>query len=587
MREKANISVFQKFQQFGKAFADYKNVANIFIKNMFNTWKQGFSKFSKGKKTATGAIVGFALLVFSAYLVLVSSLLTDTLGPLGRMDEVFSLIIMIIQGIVLFFGALVLVGSLFSSKDNDLLLSLPVRTNAIFLARLTVAYVSELIVSVIVAIPMLTTVGIIALQSGYGGVGWHFFLTELISVLLVPIIPLVIASFLSLPLAYIWSKIKKFQTIKFILMCILCIIGASLYLLFLYSTTTASETDTTLINEMTIMKLHKVSLIGIFNYPLIEALSGNNVIGWMLIYIIGVLTILAVTLLLFSLLYKRTLQSFLELDSKNLVKAIKIKDIKRSSFKLEFMMKELRVLRHTPMIIASTLLTGIMFIGIIVIIGQGFTSAGVIEETGLPAGELIAISFISFLGIMLVSLNQSALIAISLEGKNILLLKTLPISASMIIQAKLTLLSILTAIEAMMITISALLALRIPSPSIFVGLLSTLFLWGYGINCFAIYADLKRPNLNWKNIRELMKFNLNSMKPIFLGIGFGIVCQLIGIVFSGGVLTSNKTDAGILAREPDYLLYFFITLIPSILLAIFARKKLFSRADELFEKVGD
>ena len=83
--------------------------------------------------------------------------------------------------IVLFFGAVAVWGYLYFSNDNALLSSLPIKPTLIFSAKFIMSYLSELMFSAFISIPMLTAYGIVCMVQG-AGVAWHYFVFMLLGV---------------------------------------------------------------------------------------------------------------------------------------------------------------------------------------------------------------------------------------------------------------------------------------------------------------------------------------------------------------------------------------------------------------------
>ena len=96
-----------------------------------------------------------------------------------------------------------LTNSLFFSKDNLVLLSYPVRSNIVFLSKLIVFYVIELIKEVTFVLPMFIAYGItFGFQTG-------FFFWLILMFFIIALIPVAVASLLSIPFMFIKMFLVK------------------------------------------------------------------------------------------------------------------------------------------------------------------------------------------------------------------------------------------------------------------------------------------------------------------------------------------------------------------------------------------
>lgn len=113
--------------------------------------------------------------------------------------------------------------SLFFSKDNQVLLTYPVNNGAIFLSKLVVFYVTELLKNFIMLVPLLLAYGII------NKFVWYYYPWMLLVFFIVTMIPIGIGGILSIPYMYILSFLKKSQYIQGIL-AIIALISISVLL---------------------------------------------------------------------------------------------------------------------------------------------------------------------------------------------------------------------------------------------------------------------------------------------------------------------------------------------------------------------
>ena len=110
-----------------------------------------------------------------------------------------------------------LTDSLYFSKDNLVLLSYPVRPNIVFLSKLIVFYIIEIIKNILYMIPMFLAYGIIH------GFQWYYFPWVIFSFFIVAAIPVAIASIVSIPYMYFKMLLRKNPFLQDILLLIVLI----------------------------------------------------------------------------------------------------------------------------------------------------------------------------------------------------------------------------------------------------------------------------------------------------------------------------------------------------------------------------
>ena len=120
--------------------------------------------------------------------------------------------------------------------------------------------------------------------------------------------------------------------------------------------------------------------------------------------------------------------------------------------------------------------------------------------------------------------------SISLEGKKINIIKSLPISEKNIIFSK-VLFSVILVIPLMLINdLIFIFFVKVKLLDIFLIILLTLIVPTLSA-MIGILINLKYPKLKWINEVEVIKQSLSSMNAVFLGMGLGLISVLIMIKF--------------------------------------------------------
>jgi len=135
--------------------------------------------------------------------------------------ELLALILLATQAISLFFAIGNIINTLYLCKDNDMLICLPVTPNQLFISKILLIYLREIAVNSMISIPLFISLGI------YGGLNASFFLSLPILMLLLPIFPIVLASFISIPVMAVIRFLKKHTVLSIIV--ILGLVAAVLW----------------------------------------------------------------------------------------------------------------------------------------------------------------------------------------------------------------------------------------------------------------------------------------------------------------------------------------------------------------------
>lgn len=555
-------------------FMQYKSLLRVLIKNSFNIGRLTKKGGKKGKIVAAVGI-GFALVSLCAYAVMMTVMLAFSMGAQGMTKELLYGLLFAGQMVVLFFGTFAVMSYMYFSKDNTLLASLPINSRALFLAKITMAYISEIFFAALIAVPTLTTAGIVGIINGFG-IPWYFFLIEILAVIVIPVVPLLLITLLSMPLMYVISFLKRRAFGNGIVMAILYIAVMAMYFLMIgsFSTMTENEQGQMMLPAATIGAFKGIKNATIFNYPLVEALTGNSPIVNILIYLGGIAVLLGVSVLLASAFYKRAVAILAEgqVSSKKSKKTVEF--VESGSVFRTFILKEVRTLTHTPVLFMSTIL-GLVLCPIIIFF-MSYTMSPANEA--MPGGnKMFMVGMITYISFLLTSsTNQIAVIGFSREGRNLHVLKSLPISVRTIVNGKMAFASAVTVIGALVIGIVFPIASGIRSPIAIIGLPLVTLIGGLGMNCMGLNNDLKNPNLKWNNVSELTRNNRRIIKPMLVAVGVGLLYMVLGIGLSMQAAVQG---------ELLYLLYYGICLVPVSIISVISYKRLYADPEALFDRI--
>ncbi len=397
--------------------------------------------------------------------------------------------------------------SLYQAKDNDFLFSMPIPSSRILIVRLSGVYTMGLLYELLVMLPTLI---VYFRDTSVSPTGIVF---SLLVLLLLSFFILTLSCVLGWAVALIGSRLKRKNTVT-VLLSLAFIAGY--YLLYAKAYTMLQAI---LANPERVSNSIRKGL-----YPLYHmGLAAEGSIPSMLFFT-------AIITILFGIVYLVLSRSFLKLITTNRGTAknkYKEKTVRASSADGALFRKEWRRFLGSPVYMLNC---GICLLFMIVAaiallvkkdLLQPFLSEGFIKD----AAPLLATAAIC----LLASACDITAPSVSLEGKNLWLVRVLPVTSRQILKAKLKLHLVLTLPPVLFLAIcaeisigcSAVLAILIPVITVLFVFLTALI--GLALN-------LKFPNLNWTNETVPVKQSTSVLLTMLSGWAIVLVC--------GGVYTA-------------------------------------------------
>lgn len=528
----------------------------------------------KAKRAVVLVLVGLGCVIMLAYLVLIIANVTKLAIELGIHDKVPYFLLGATQLAICLLGMGAYLNYVFFSKDVQLLQSLPLPSGVVFAAKFTITYLSQLFVSIIILLPSLVTYGIVSARYGVN-FSAGFYILSIITPFVTPLLPLLIISILSIPLMRILLLVKNRDMAKAVLSSVLSLCMVAIYFSLVFGSMLEGDVSSVGVYIEKITSFY--SYIGIINYNWVEALIGNGVLLNLTIYFVIVVVALVVSIILNGITYK-TSSAFSSENGMRLkvkIDASLVAYKSRSFFRM-FVIKELKKLIPEPNLIISTIV-GLILVPVVSILLLKTEFSGQISGTNnIYIKELVSLGFITYIICIVSSSNFTSLVGISIEGKSISLLKSLPIEPKAIIKGKL----LVSAIYNLIFCTEFAIVYLIISVVKFKWLIAFVavvvyFTIGFGMNCMGLYSDLKNPKFDYENIQHLLKNNKRTVKPMLISLGIGMLLYIVPTVLS--IVLENNTVVA-------YTTYFLISIVVAFAFSGAAYLKLKKNYLELYEK---
>ena len=490
--------------------------------------------------------VGFAILyAFGGLAILgfefsIASQLAMAAVRANAVENTLYVLVGITQLVVLFFGILTSMGYLYFSKDQKLLSTLPFEKGVVFAVKSTQAYLGELLINCIVFIPIAVAYGIICNVYGYA-LPWTYYLVAVLAAFMTPAVPMLLITLLSLPIMRLVAIFKRRRVGNGIALAVLYLLFMVGYLA-LVGVGSAGEIT---LGEGALTAFDNVRKATIFNYPIVNAMLGNN--GWanFFIYFAGILVLFAVNLLFSLLFYNKILRDSEESGGEVVRK--KSRSTAPKSVFGSFFLKELKTLVSTPTILMSVILGLVMPVLMMAFVKFTFSDISTAEDPVpwmIGNLDMFSVGFATFIvQLMSVSAGSVNSVGFSLEGKNLPMLKSLPLSPRELVKIKLSFSMVITGIQSILVLIAFPLIMGIHNPIAIIGLPLTVALSGFFSNSMMLYFDLKDPNYTWNNISEITKNNKRMIKPMMIVMAVAFAYFIIAVILGVAGKTLSATAA--------------------------------------------
>lgn len=558
----------------------YLPVLKVLFKDKFRTgtffgFKRSEDKKKKSKAAKFFTVIGIAVLVLLISVYLIAFIVFGSYESVksGLHKEFLILLISASQLIVFFFGISAVMGYLYFSKDNSLLSTLPINTRSIFLAKFSMAYIAEFFISAYFLLVSLVTYAITLAANGVP-VGIEYYIFMPICIIAAPIVPLLLVTFISIPVMHIVRLLKRNPLVQSLVVSTIFIGIMIVYFGLLRSFTNMipDEGDFQMPSGI-LATLKNVRNIFVFNVPIVEAMTGSKIAANISAYLAINIGGLALAVFLSSFFYKKSMKLIIEGSGADKPKG-KITKSEQKPLGLSFLRKELKTLFYTPMIFMQSVMGVVMAPIITLVLGSTFTNISGAEA--VDKDILYSAGFVLYLaGLMSNATNMIAMIGFSREGRHLLVLKSLPISAKQMVDSKLSIALLQGVLSSFLV--SVIFTVTNNFNFLFgIGIFATLITLSIAMSCFSLQNDLKNPNLSWKNITELTKNNKKSLRPALTIVGLGLLYLILGSIFA-------FTDS---ISYPIASISFFASclLLNSILMIVFY-KKLYDNPEELLKQI--
>ncbi len=437
--------------------------------------------------------------------------------------------------------------TLYNSKDYQILFSFPIKKELILSSKILMLYIGNLIFSSIIIIPAYIAY-LVKIDTTI-----LFNILYLLSIPIIPIIPTIIGSLVGGVITSLSSNFKFKNLTEMILS--LGIIVSSFFLS--YKSQSLSSIELTNLNQGLIDKFAKI-------YPPTKIY--NNIISNL--SILNLFLYLLISIFIYQIFKYILAKHFDKVHSKlNTVKINKKQKkikIKNNNKLKSLYLKEVKRYITLPMYVLNTIVGSAMLLitlGIFLYSGEEVTS----EIIGIPNIGSYFTLYGSLLFSIFMGLSCTTSASLSLEGKNIWNIKSLPIEPKDIFKSKI-LLNLTITIPAILIGATAIFYIIKLSFMEYLLFIFPPVMFSFLISGIGLLINLLYPSFEWVNETKVIK----QSAPVFLTMALGFALSITPLLIKTNI---NK------------YLYIFIIGVIYLLLSIIIYNILFKRGKNIFKKL--
>ncbi|MCB2359945.1 hypothetical protein [Clostridium estertheticum] len=480
-----------------------------------NTFRYEKDKKNKNRVIIFAVAMTITVIMMSAYCFM----LAYGLGRIGLTAIIPGYAFTITSVIVMLFTLFKASGTLFAFKDYDMLMALPVQTTTVITSRFLLMYGENVLFSILVMMPM----GIAYCLFAHPQI--LFYVIWFISMFVTPLVPMTIAAVLGAIISAISSRFKHTNMVNIILSFVLTIgfmgVGMSA------GTMSGGQINIKQIASLGTMLSHKMNQI----YPLVsifeKAICQYNIIAFITFLLISVIWYY-VFVKIVSIKYKAINTGLTTYQTKS---NYKLQSLKVNSPFMALHRKEMKRFFSSYLYVLNF---GMGAVLLLIVSITCFTLGvdKVQQLMGMSNIKPIMINFVPFVMSGMLAMTCSSAVSLSLEGKNLWILKSAPIEAATIYISKMSVnatillpISLLSSLFMSLCLKPAIMAVvwMFVTPLAYVALTCV---WG-------IFINLKIPNFEWESEVTIIKQSMASVFGILGGMLFGFIPMVILFMLPG------------------------------------------------------
>lgn len=511
-------------------YTGIKSLMDIFRKN---------SEMQLPKKTGyriLALVAALGIMIPCVVIVgVISYVMTEALIEVGNPGGGMLFEMQILSAFSMIFGIMVIFSVLFFSSDREHLVTLPIPTHHLMIAKFFYAYFAESIMEfmVLLAVFIGYFVAVIRNVDLFTALNPISVISALLGTFMIPLVPMIYCAIFSLILMAVLKGVKN-EMIFYRISTLLMVLFAAV---FLYSLRGIGDINiANYVESLGSGDNLFLRTLNVIFFPVVwlcEAVSHGSII-YLILYILSNVLLLTIMFFVGKALYQEGLYTAASLGSSKKAK-IKSRDIKVESQFVSCLKKELRVILRTRAFAGNTAYINLLWpFGAFLLFRMTKdkeSMAAFIGQYGMgnEGAQMVMLMIIISMSFIATALNCLASTAFTREGQHLDLIKFIPVPYHIQMYAKAFVSFMFT--YPMLLLANIIICIYIGAP-LYRGIVyAVLMLIAHIISLtVGMYLDSLSPYVTWDDEYSALRGNLNAFfnMAVMMIISFGVL--IIGLV---------------------------------------------------------
>ncbi len=476
--------------------SEVKTLLWLELRSLFGTNKVLHTKDKKEKSRYKTLIVAWVILIVMA-VVYVSSLVNG-LCAVGLSNAVPAYLAVVSGLLILMFSLFSAGNRIFGQKGYDILISMPIKPISVVISRFLCLYAADFVFAAVIMITGIVSYGMYVKPDA------SFYIISAVGTLFIPVIPLVISLLFGTLVMAVSARMKSKSAVQTFLMLVL-VLGV------MFISFSTEGADTLSPEQLTTLAQAVLGVIEKIYFPAVwfNKAAVNGEILYLFLFAVLSLAIMAVAIFISSKCFNYIIRHLQSFSAKN---NYKIGEMKSRSILKALYVREAKRYFSSSIYVTNTIIGPIMGTVLsIVLCISGIDTITTALPLPIPVAYIVPLVLA---GVFCMMTTTST--SISMEGKQVWIVKSLPVAAKTLYDSKI--LFNLTLILPFYLTSTVLTVIAV-TPTLLqlvwlVVIPASVILFAV---VFGITVNIKSHSFDWEREEAVVKQSFSSMFGGFAG----------------------------------------------------------------------
>ncbi len=510
-------------------------LVKTYVRTSFGFNKARYTHEKKSKSTGMTVLLTFCYLMIVVAVFGLSIGLMSSLSAIRAEYIVLNIMMMSASVMVLFTTIYKVNGTLFNFRDYDVQMSLPIKTSTLIASRVLILYGYNILFTLGVLAPAGIAYAIVAQPAA------AFYPIYIISMFAVPMLPIIIATLIGTLIAVAASRFKRKNGMNVIFTVAAFLLFMIVWMGFWMNSSSVIMNFADIGGMVNNVLMGVYPLVGLFG----NAVAQFDVLSFLLFLLISFGAFAVFTAAVAKLFKKMNTSITTTRTSGN----YQMTELKETSPKKALQKREVKRLFSSSQYVLNTAIGPLLLIVVgVILLVSGKDGFGVYSQ--IPQfGQLLSTA--GPLGIaFFISMASPSASSVSLEGKNLWIIRSLPVDTRLVLKAKVNVTLTLFLPAAIIAATLFNLALR-PDPLYAVLMYAVPVAYSFFIAFMGLKCDLSNPKLDWTSEVTVVKQSKSVLLTMLAGMLLTIVPALLTLLLG----TIPVLAAFVLVTVLDIILY--------------------------------